>query len=696
MLARLGLGGHLAIGFALVAAMVGAAVCLVASRSVTEDIHRHTLDSISHQAAAIDHGINLAISQRLERIRLSADSLGRSGLDLTGSDAAAWTDALQAAFSDVNWVALLGPDGLVAATSGDGPELGRRFTGLPQSESVKNPPNQFLVLADPGSNGRFLLTYPLRDGRGKVIGKLLADIGDAWMGKAIGSVLASHDLMEGQQALVTDPSGRLLGRSSSRGLQAGGGLFPPGDAPFAGKRDWPDGMSALSVVLPYHGANEAPPLLWQVVLREDLEVAEAPAAAMRTRLYGLGVLLSLGGALLGIAAAQRLSLPLKRLAEAAEQISEGQLVVGIPRLDHFRELEQLSSALRDMVGGLRSKEARLSMLNETLAQHIRDRDHDFKTAHAGLLANEAKLRAVIESAIDGVMILDEQGVVETFNRSCENIFGWSGREIIGRSIRAVMPQEWQQLHQKMFSGQAEIDDAKIAGHARVVRGVRRNGDQFPLEVSVARAEVEGRMIYVAMVRDITERVVAEERLFAMATQDSLTGVRNRRYFLEGLENEVARCRRHGRSLSLLILDADYFKAVNDTFGHEAGDIVLKRLADTCRTNLREVDLVGRMGGEEFAIVMPDTDPETAHMAAERLRMLVAEQRIEYDGQSLQVTMSVGMSSLSGRALEAPMELVVETLMRRADKALYRAKKEGRNRVVVDLGEVESDSLLENG
>jgi len=686
----------LAIGFAFVAAMVGAAICLAASQSVTEDIHSHTLDSISHLASDIDHGINLAIGQRLERIRLSADSLGRSGLDLTGSDAAAWTDALQAAFSDINWVALLGRDGVVVATSGDGPELGRHFTGLPQLDDPQSPSNQLLVLAEPGASGRFLLSYPLRDSHGRVIGKLLANIGDAWLGKAIESVLASHNLMDGQQALITDPTGRLLGRSSSRGLQAGGGLFPPGDAPFAGRRDWPDGMTSLSVVLPYHNVNEAPPLLWQVVLREDLTVAEAPAVAMRHRLYGLGVLLSLGGALLGIAAAQRLSLPLKRLAEAATQISEGQLVVGIPRLEHFRELEQLSSALRDMVGSLRSKEARLSMLNDTLAQHIRDRDHDFKTAHAGLLANEAKLRAVIESAIDGVMILNDHGVVEIFNRSCENIFGWSGHEVIGRSLMMVMPQEWQKLHQMIFSGQVEVDAAKIAGHARVVRGVRRNGSQFPLEISVARAEVEGRMIYVAMVRDITERVVAEEKLFAMATQDSLTGVRNRRYFLEGLENEVARCRRHGRSLSLLILDADYFKAVNDTFGHEAGDIVLKRLAETCRTNLREVDLVGRMGGEEFAIVMPDTDPETAHMAAERLRMLVAEQRIEYDGQSLQVTMSVGMASLSGRALEAPMEQVVETLMRRADKALYRAKKEGRNRVIWGIDSMESDSLQENG
>jgi diguanylate cyclase (GGDEF)-like protein len=212
-----------------------------------------------------------------------------------------------------------------------------------------------------------------------------------------------------------------------------------------------------------------------------------------------------------------------------------------------------------------------------------------------------------------------------------------------------------------------------------------------LEVSLATTVVGEKPIFVAMVRDISERVVADEKLFAMATQDSLTGVRNRRYFLEGLESEVARCRRHGRPLSLLSLDADYFKAVNDTFGHEAGDRVLRRIADTCRGNLREVDLVGRMGGEEFAIAMPDTDLETARMAAERLRLMVAAERIDYDDQTLQVTMSVGISALRDNGLDFSVEHCIEDLMRRSDKALYQAKKAGRNRVVVDIVTNESVS-----
>lgn len=687
MLAKIGLGGHLGIAFALVAAIVGATICSVASLTVAEDLQHHVQQNLSHLAVDIDHSIDLAISQRLEHIRAAADSLGSSGLSLTGSDASAWTDALQSSFSDITWVSLIDPSGRVAATSGDGPEVGSLFPNAPSIEETR----RLTVTSLGAGQGRYLVSRSLLDGRGKVVGQMLAEIGEGWMGKAVESVLSSHLLMEGEQVLVTDSAGRLLGFSSSRGVQPGGGQFPPGETPFEGRRDWPDGESTLTVVLSLHGNEAAQALRWQVVVREGLEQAEAPASAMRQRIYGLGVLLSLVGAALGILAAQGLARPLRRLALSARQIADGQLVGGIPRLGLFRELAQLSGALRDMVGTLRSNEARLSMLNKSLAEHVRNSEDDFKAAHSGLLANEAKLRAVIETAIDGVMIIDEQGVIETFNRSCQTIFGWSERDILGRTVMTVMPHEWQALHQQLFKDQQPVEEEKVRSHARVVRGCRKDGTQFPLEVSLTTTVVGEKPIFVAMVRDISERVVADEKLFAMATQDGLTGVRNRRYFLEGLESEVARCRRHGRPLSLLSLDADYFKAVNDTFGHEAGDRVLRRIADSCRGNLREVDLVGRMGGEEFAIAMPDTDLETARMAAERLRLMVAAERIDYDGQTLQVTMSVGISALRDHGLDFSLEHCIEDLMRRADKALYQAKKAGRNRVVVDMAVNESVS-----
>jgi len=673
MLARIGLGGHLGIAFALVAAIVGATICEEASRTVSESIRGHVLGDLGKLSSDINHDIELSLGLSLDRIRISAENLGRSGLALDGSDAAAWTDALQSSFTDVTWVALLDAQGRVAATSDFGPREGSLFQGDAGKDS-----QQRTVVEEGGVPARYLLSQPLRDDHGKLVGRLLAEFGDSWMAKVVSSVLLAHGLEDGQQVLVGDASGKLLARSSAKGLDAGSGVFLAGADHFAGERAWPDGFQSLSVVLPPTRSSIAPALHWQVAVRENLEQADAPAAALRHRIYLIGALLILGGALLGGGASLRLSLPLRRLARAAEQISEGQLGMGIPRQEEFREVALLSESLRDMVGTLRSNEARLSLLNETLAQHINDRDADFKAAHAGLVANEAKLRAVIETAIDGVMIVNGQGIIETFNLSCEKIFGWGRAEILGKTILTVMPQEWQLLHGQMFSGAREIDEQKVAGHARVVRGLRKGGEQFPLEISLSSTQVGGDQLYIAMVRDISERVVAEERLFAMATQDGLTGVRNRRYFLGGLESEVARCRRHGRQLSLLALDADHFKAVNDTFGHAAGDLVLKRLAETCRDNLREVDFVGRMGGEEFAIVMPDTDLQTAGLAAERLRRLVAEQRIDFEGETLQITMSVGIAGLRRDAPEAGSE----DLLRRADQALYSAKAGGRNRVVL--------------
>ncbi len=155
----------------------------------------------------------------------------------------------------------------------------------------------------------------------------------------------------------------------------------------------------------------------------------------------------------------------------------------------------------------------------------------------------------------------------------------------------------------------------VPDQVRTVRGRRRDGTTFPLEVSLARSAIEGGPVYVAIVRDVTEAVRARQELFGLATKDALTGLRNRRYFLEGAETEFARARRHNRGFSLLLIDADHFKKVNDSYGHAAGDRVLQGIAEICNRSLREVDLVGRLGGEEFAVAMPEADLAVACQVA---------------------------------------------------------------------------------
>ena len=165
------------------------------------------------------------------------------------------------------------------------------------------------------------------------------------------------------------------------------------------------------------------------------------------------------------------------------------------------------------------------------------------------------------------------------------------------------------------------------------------------------------------------------RLEAMARQDALTSVANRRYFMEILQAELRRSKRYERALSLLQIDADKFKAVNDTYGHDAGDLVLKALAASIQAALRAPDTLGRIGGEEFAVLLPETALDEAITVAERIRESVESRSVEVpDQQPLRVTVSIGAAS------KPPGCEDCDDLLKKADEAMYRAKESGRNRV----------------
>ncbi len=184
----------------------------------------------------------------------------------------------------------------------------------------------------------------------------------------------------------------------------------------------------------------------------------------------------------------------------------------------------------------------------------------------------------------------------------------------------------------------------------------------------------GRAIFKFLSGDNIESLYHEE-IYRLSTVDGLTQIFNKRYFLETLERELSRARRYDRPLALVMFDIDYFKQCNDTYGHRAGDFVLREIADVVRERARKVDVLARYGGEEFALILPEIELKGATQFAEKIRIMLAEAKFVFEGRQIPVTISVGVAELT------PDVATYDDLIKRADARLYKAKQTGRNRVV---------------
>jgi diguanylate cyclase (GGDEF)-like protein len=202
-------------------------------------------------------------------------------------------------------------------------------------------------------------------------------------------------------------------------------------------------------------------------------------------------------------------------------------------------------------------------------------------------------------------------------------------------------------------------------------GSRRYYQARMSEVRTRTGKIRGRTI---LFTETTSQVLLLQKLQTLASVDDLTAASNRRHFLDLGRNEIARAKRYGRALSVIILDLDHFKRVNDTWGHEAGDSVLKEASNILKKGLRGSDFLGRHGGEEFAVLLPETPPDQAIMVAERLRTMMAQAPIPIPGgMSVTLTASFGVSGK-----EHITEDTIDLLIRAADHAMYESKAAGRN------------------
>ncbi len=279
---------------------------------------------------------------------------------------------------------------------------------------------------------------------------------------------------------------------------------------------------------------------------------------------------------------------------------------------------------------------------------------------------------LLEELPDGVLVLDNFLHVVDANASARQFLGISV-EAIGKLATDVIPQ-WSCLEHLLKSEPQHIEWKQ---------NTESEPQWFHVDTVPLKDNQGHRSGFMLLMRNITEQKKTEEQLRYLATTDGLTGLWNRRHFTERCEQEIARAKRYGQPLGLIIGDIDHFKRVNDTLGHAVGDIALQHIASILTTTVRQVDIVGRIGGEEFAVLLPNTKIAETIQTAERLRKQIENNPLYHDGKQIDLTMSFGVTTSEDVSM-------LNEMLKLADDALYAAKAKGRNCTVYQPTKVKEE------
>lgn len=355
----------------------------------------------------------------------------------------------------------------------------------------------------------------------------------------------------------------------------------------------------------------------------------------------------------------------------------GLLLIALLIWHLMRPLRDITRAVSSYDGGTWERSKTLDGNDEfgSLARHFEAMtarlDHQFRE----LNDQRGRLDSLVEAAVDAIVLINEEGIIERCNKAIEPLFGYPPHELVGQNVKVLMSGTHHENHDHYIQRYLRTGKGEIIGIGREVSGRRKDGTEIPLYLSIGEFTGSNGRQFTGILHDISDRKRLEAELHTIANTDPLTGTHNRRYFVEQAELELNRAQRYEHPLSLMILDLDYFKQVNDQHGHAAGDAALKTVVEMCRQMLREQDTLCRLGGDEFAVLLPETDLDGAMFVAERVTESVASATVPGGGEELRLSLSIGVTTLD---LESNANF--EAFMSAADRALYEAKTHGRGRV----------------
>ena len=296
---------------------------------------------------------------------------------------------------------------------------------------------------------------------------------------------------------------------------------------------------------------------------------------------------------------------------------------------------------------------------------------------------------IFENVPDALLVVATDGQIVNINAQAEAIFGYSREELIGGAVELLIPDRLAAMHVKQRESFSTEPAIRRMGSRRLeVLGRRKNGREFAADIMISPLHTESAMHVLCAVRDITdhaamieqlrrhttEMATIHEQLKYLASRDGLTELLNRRTFQKQVEWLLRNAARRGESISLLMIDLDYFKCINDQFGHIEGDHVLRAVARALQSRCRQNDITARYGGEEFIVALPDTDERGSLIAAENFRTAIEG----ISGMCTAITASIGVVTYTPLPTSAAAPMLFEKLVNDADRALYTAKKAGRN------------------
>lgn len=301
----------------------------------------------------------------------------------------------------------------------------------------------------------------------------------------------------------------------------------------------------------------------------------------------------------------------------------------------------------------------------------------FNRMQQKLSESEARIRAVMDNVLEAVVTADERGIIESVNPPTEEIFGYKSAELIGCNVSMLMPEPYRSAHDHYIAKYLRSGQGNIIGRRGVeLLGQRKNGEIFSMELGLNEMRLGERRYFVGVMRDITDRKRQSAAIEYQALHDSLTDLPNRTLLADRLRQAILRAQRTADQFAFLLMDLDHFKEINDTLGHQYGDMILKQVAQRIREALRETDTVARLGGDEFAVVLATSERGHATQVANKL-LRSLEQPFLIEGQSLHVGASIGIAVYPEHGADEM------TLMRLADVAMYVAKRNTRGFAIYD-------------